>query len=85
MLLGKTCTDAVSFMCLSYLVNSFVEIVEFLFPLPDVSLFPSNRLCQDPLEKFFGQQRRRGRVNENPNVVDFLRNLRLYESLIQHA
>ena len=69
-----TCTDAVSVMCLSYLVNSFVEIIEFLFSLPDVSLFLSNRLCQDPLEKFFGQQRQRGRVNENPNVVDFLRN-----------
>ena len=55
-------------------VNSFVELVQYIFSLPDVSLFLSNRLCQDPLEKFFGQQRHRGRVNENPNVVDFLRN-----------
>ena len=55
-------------------VHSFVELVQYLFSLPDVSLFLSNRLCQDPLEKFFGEQRQRGRVNKNPNVVEFLRN-----------
>ena len=54
-------------------VHSFVELVQYLFSLPDVSLFLSNRLCQVPLEKFFGEQRQRGRVNENPNV-EFLRN-----------
>lgn len=37
-------------------------------------MFMTNRLCQDPLEKFFGQQRQRGRVNENPNVSQFLKN-----------
>ena len=56
------------------LLQSFVELVKYLFTLPDVSLFLSNRLCQDPLEKFFGQQRQRGRVNENPNVMEFVRN-----------
>ena len=55
-------------------VHSFVELVQYLFSLPDVSLFLSNRLCQDSLEKVFGEQRQRGRVNENPNVADFLRN-----------
>ena len=51
-----------------------MELVKYLFTLPDVSLFLSNRLCQDPLEKFFGQQRQRGGVNENPNVMEFVRN-----------
>jgi hypothetical protein len=37
-------------------------------------VFLSNKLCQDPLEKFFGQQRQRGRVNENPTVNDFIKN-----------
>ncbi len=34
----------------------------------------SNKICQDPLENFFGQQRQRGRVNENPNVPEFIKN-----------
>ena len=28
-------------------------------------------ICQDPLERFFGVQYRRGGVHENPNVVEF--------------
>ena len=52
-------------------VNSFTQ---YLCTLPDVSIFLSNRLCQDPLENFFGQQRQRGRANENPNAVEFFRN-----------
>ena len=37
-------------------------------------MFLSNRICQDPLEKFFGQQRQRGRASYNPNVSEFLKN-----------
>ena len=55
-------------------VNSFMELVEYLFSQPEVSFFLSNNLCQDPLENFFSQQRQRGRVNENPSVIEFLRN-----------
>ena len=66
----------VGFTCIitSSSVLSFVELVKYLFTLPDVTVFMSNRLCQDPLESFFGQQRQRGRVNENPNVLEFVRN-----------
>ena len=56
------------------IVKSFVEIVKFVFAIPDVKVFLSSRLCQDPLEKHFGQQRQRGRVNENPNAKDFVKN-----------
>ena len=36
--------------------------------------FLSERLQQDPLEKYFGRQRQRGRVNENPTVAQYLKN-----------
>lgn len=55
-------------------VRSFVELVKYIFTIPQVTVFLSNRICQDPLEKFFGQQRQRGRTNENPNVSEFLKN-----------
>ena len=42
--------------------------------MPDVQSFLSQRLCQDPLERFFGLQRQRGSVHENPNVVEFSKN-----------
>ena len=35
--------------------------------------FLSERISQDPLEKFFGRHRQRGGVNENPNVAQFLK------------
>lgn len=56
------------------LVKSFVELVKFIFTIPGVTTFLSERLSQDPLEKFFGCQRQRGGVNENPNVHDFCKN-----------
>lgn len=56
-------------------VTSFIELLEYIFTfIPGVSVFLSNRLCQDPLENFFGRQRQRGRVNENPNVAEFTKN-----------
>jgi hypothetical protein len=55
-------------------VQSFTELVQFIFTIPGVKIFLSSRLSQDPLEKFFGQQRQRGRVNENPDVMDFVKN-----------
>ncbi len=51
-----------------------MELVEYVFTIPGVTVFLSNRICQDPLENFFGRQRQRGRVNENPSVAEFLQN-----------
>ena len=34
----------------------------------------SEKISQDPLEKFFGNQRQRGGVNENPTVQEFCKN-----------
>lgn len=52
-----------------------MELLDYIFTaIPGVTVFLSNRLCQDPLENFFGRQRQRGRVNENPNVAEFAKN-----------
>ena len=45
-----------------------------MLSLPGVPPLLSRRIMQDPLEKFFGLQRQRGRVNENPNAQEFLKN-----------
>lgn len=52
-------------------VKSFVELVRYLFSLPDVKVLLSEKICQDPLEKFFGCQRQRGGANDNPTVQQF--------------
>ena len=54
--------------------HSFIELVEYVFKIPDVKVFFSRRVCQDPLEKFFGCQRQRGATNENPSVHQFIHN-----------
>ena len=63
-------------LCLNdfYIVNSFVKIVQYLLTVPGVKCFLSSRLSQDPLEKFFGCQRQRGKSSENPNVYEFCKN-----------
>ena len=53
---------------------SFVELVRHLFTKEDVHSFLSQRICQDPLERFFGCQRQRGAVHDNPTVHEFLKN-----------
>ena len=53
---------------------SFVELVQYVFTIPGVLVFRSNRVHQDPLENFFGQQRQRGRAYENPSVSEFIHN-----------
>ena len=51
----------------------------------DAGLFVlSERLSQDPLENYFGQQRARGRRNENPSIQQCVHNaaeLRLQKSM----
>ena len=60
-------------MSLFFPVKSFVQLVRYLFTLPGVKSFLSERISQDPLEKFFGRHRQHGGVNENPNVAQFLK------------
>ena len=62
----------------SFAAHSFIELVEHLFSRPEIRGknigFLSNRLCQDPLENFFGAQRQRGATCDNPSVSEFLTN-----------
>ena len=51
-----------------------MELVPRIFRIDGVTSFLSEKLSQDPLEKFFGVQRQRGRTNENPSVAEFLNN-----------
>ena len=60
--------------------------MRYLFTLPDVKSFLSQRICQDPLERFFGCQRQRGGVHDNPNVQEFVKNtqaLRVINSFVK--
>lgn len=54
--------------------HSFVELVRYLFQIPGVKVFLSRRLCQDPLEKFFGCQRQIGATHDNPSLKEFQQN-----------
>ena len=54
--------------------KSFLELVRYVFTLSDVKSFLSQRICQDPLENFFGNQRQRGGMHDNPNVKEFVEN-----------
>lgn len=59
--------DDITSISLSFsliIVKSCIELVESLLQVPNVNLFLGG-LCQDPLEKFFGQQCQHGWVNEN--------------------
>lgn len=59
---------------MSYIVNSFLELTKYILSIPGVKVFLSERLSQDPLEKFFSCQRQRGKSNENPSVQQFCKN-----------
>lgn len=49
--------------------------MEYVFTLPDVDSFLSQRISQDPLENFFGCQRQRGGTHDNPNLHEFQKNM----------
>ena len=62
-----------SYNIIIYSVHSFVELTRYLLGLPGVNYFLSEKLCQDPLESFFGKQRMRGGYCDNPTVQAFLK------------
>lgn len=71
-------------ICYCFLVASFKELLPFLLSIPGVEYFLSEKLSQDPLEKFFGCQRQKGRSHENPTVAEFCKNtqsLRVIDSI----
>ena len=67
----------------SFLVSSFLELLPYLFSIQGVNSLLSEKLRQDPLEKFFGCQSQQGRSNEKPTVAQFIKNTWVSELLIQ--
>ena len=61
---------AYAYACFFHALKSFLEI--YLLYLMHLHFLVDG--SQDPLEKFFGLQRQRGRVSENPSMQEFLRN-----------
>ena len=57
---------------------AFIDFIEEIFTMKDVNdnklAFLSNKLCQDPLENFFGCQRQRGGTSDNPTLHEFYNN-----------
>ena len=49
-------------------------MAQALFHVAGVNYILSEKLCQDPVESFFGKQRAAGGRNENPTVKDFCKN-----------
>ncbi len=58
---------------LKHVVNSFLELVPIILKIPGVSFFLSDKLNQDPLEKYFGSLRQRGSVNTNPTIMEAMK------------
>ena len=62
------------YITINFVVSSFVELVPIILSQPGVTFFLSEKLCQDPLEKFFGLQRQRGKTNDNPTLTEVQKN-----------
>ena len=56
------------------IVTSFVELIRYIFTIPNIKMFLSERLNQDPLEGFFGKQRQCGGGSDHPTVHQFINN-----------
>ena len=69
-----TCIIMVTKIAFLYSVCSFVDMARYLLCQKPGLFLLSERLNQDPLESFFGQQRARGGRSDNPNVKTFLHN-----------
>ena len=46
-----------------------------MFTIPGVESLLTQRICQDPLENFFGCQRQRGGTHDNPTSAEFEKNM----------
>ena len=51
-------------------VNAVIEICKFLLQ-EGMEYVLTERLCQDPVEEYFGSQRKLGRRNDNPDIRTF--------------
>jgi len=61
-------------MTIYFSVHSLLELIPIVFGIPRVSCFLKGRILQDPLEKYFGMQCQKGKANDNPTVMEFVKN-----------
>ena len=68
MMLSHQTLDGLTMTC-----HSLIELVPYLLRcgMPEVY---TESLCNDPVEEFFGSERKQGRRNENPDMVQFGQN-----------
>ena len=57
-----------------FAVKSFVEMARYLLSQEQGLFLLSEKISQDPLENYFGQQRARGGRNEHPNMQQCIHN-----------
>ena len=50
--------------------------------IPGVQVFLSEKISQDPLEKFFESHHQRGAVNDNPNIQQLCYNTQALRKLL---
>ena len=62
------------YLIFQFLVYSLLELVPVLLAILGAILFLSGRLNQDTLEKHFGMQCQKGKSNDNPTVLQFIKN-----------
>ena len=55
-------------------VHSLLELIPIVFQIPGVKYLLSGRISQDPLEKYFGMQHQKGKTNDNPTVMEVVKN-----------
>ena len=70
-----------AYVVLYYAGKFFIEMVRYLFTQPDVKLFLSQRICQDPLERFFGCQWQCGGVHDCSEFMKNTQALRVINEL----
>lgn len=63
-------------------VHSFLELIPIIFKIPGVVCFMTEKLSQDPLEKFFGCQRQQGKPMTTQKYTSFCPTPNRFGSLI---
>lgn len=84
---GIYCSHSRYLCTFTPVVHSFLELIPIIFKIPGFVCFMTEKLSQDPLERFFGCQRQQGKTNDNPKVHEFLSNtqlLRVIDSINVH-
>lgn len=56
-------------------MSSLLVLLLIVLKIQGVQVFVSDMINQDPLEKFFGRLRQRGRTHQDPTMAEALKNV----------